>query len=303
MKIINATLLLCGMALAMPTAFAAPTHTLPPIYPPPGGCTYLTCYRSCNPAVAVSYCQGSTNTSTNTNSQGQSQGQGQTATGGNAASSASNSAKSSAANSGGNSAVTVDTGSRAANSGNDNSRVSFIPPVVPGTPSSVSAAGDLHVFVTACGPKLVSAPTPVQGSYMGFFGTSKVDLGSDDQIQQATLGGMPSRYDETRDQDGTIHQEGSQAVITSAIVNVSGARNLALGGGSGGGSWGQAGGGSSSSMTRIVTSVQIIPCDHAYAPAQPSVVYVPVESPAPVEHRRYLVKTCHPVGIRSCPEE
>ena len=61
--------------------------------------------------------------------------------------------------------------------------------------------------------------------------------------------------------DGSVRLMGHQAIIFSTVVTVAGGRNIALGGGSSEGSWGQAGGGSTGSNNRLVTNIQLIPCE------------------------------------------
>lgn len=158
----------------------------------------------------------------------------------------------------GNSTTSVDTSDRSSHSYTDNSRVQFIPAVVPVTPPTSVPASSVATLVTACHGASRVEREAITGQYVGFFHSRAIDLGQTDRIVPDT---SRPYYSEQKLPDGSVKLWGTQEVIQTAVISVSGGRNIALGGGSGSGQWGQAGGGSSSAMQRMVTSVQQVPCE------------------------------------------
>jgi hypothetical protein len=135
--------------------------------------------------------------------------------------------------------------------------VLFIPPVVPETPPSQLAVGNIIKETLACGPLQIVVQTPITGTFFGLFKNSQIAQGHTDTL-------IPSAraYSDVPLTDGRngFERYGSQVTEYTAIVQIGGARNIALGGG-GGQSWGQAGGGTSGSMQQMVTTIQISSCD------------------------------------------
>jgi hypothetical protein len=107
--------------------------------------------------------------------------------------------------------------------------------------------------------------TGVLGTHIGFFTNTKIDLGEDmeiapvfDETTKEQLMYVERTFTEAGEK--VIRRFGSQSIITTALPTVSAASSMSLGvAGTNGG--GNAGGGASSAMSRIVTKVQIIPCE------------------------------------------
>lgn len=155
----------------------------------------------------------------------------------------------------GNSTTNVDT------SQHDSYRAIYIPPVVRQTPPSIASSGNGTTTVLPCGPLQEVKRNPVNGHYFGFWSTSKIELGYNDQlVQYKGIGGDPQYFDAVNDHNGYMTLYGVKPIIVTTVVGVAGARNIGLGGGGGGGNWGQAGGGSSSSMQQIETHIILRTC-------------------------------------------
>ncbi|WP_323120025.1 hypothetical protein [Burkholderia alba] len=140
----------------------------------------------------------------------------------------------------------------------------YIPPVVPPTPASQLAVGNIVKETLACGPIVRKRSMPVKGTYFGLFLNSQIEQGHDDLIEPLLDQNGNETYRDVpiSDERGTgFHRYGSQVVMFTAIVGLAGARNIAIGGGGSEGAWGQGGGGSSGSIQQMVTTVQIVPCD------------------------------------------
>ena len=165
---------------------------------------------------------------------------------------------------------------------NYTSKTLFIPPVVPPTPPSQVAIGNIIKETLACGPLQMVVKTPVIGVSRGLLTKSKVDQGvTYDLAAYTDAQGNIVDYRKVDFPDGSGYKLfGSQVVIFSTIIGVSSGGNFAIGGGGGNQSWGQAGGGTSSSMTRLVTNIQIAQCEVG------SVKYVPVEREIPVAPKK-----------------
>lgn len=162
------------------------------------------------------------------------------------------------AGAGADSRTTVDASDRS----NYRSREIFIPSVVPGTPSSQIAAGDIIKETSACGPLQHIVRQPVTGTFIGLFRNASVAQGwSDDLEPYRDADGVQQDYRRERLANGDVRMFGHQVVMFTTVVGVASNRNIALGGGSGGGSWGQGGMGSSSSNQRMVTTIQLRDCE------------------------------------------
>ncbi|KQX26042.1 hypothetical protein ASD39_02015 [Sphingomonas sp. Root50] len=163
-----------------------------------------------------------------------------------------------ASNSGGNSATNVDASDHSVY----RSKAIFIPPVVPGTPPSQLAVGNIIKETSACGPLQRIVRQQVYGTFIGLFGKSSVPQGFSDDIEPyRDDAGNTVDYRMERMADGDIRMFGHQVVMFTTVIGVASNRNIALGGGGGGGSWGQGGMGSSSSNQRLVTNIQLRDCE------------------------------------------
>lgn len=163
-----------------------------------------------------------------------------------------------ASNSGGNSTTNVDASDRSVY----RSKAIFIPPVVPGTPPSQLAVGNIIKETSACGPLQHIVRQQVNGTFIGLFRNASVPQGfSDDLEPYRDAAGNTVDYRMERMPDGDIRMFGHQVVMFTTVIGVASNRNIALGGGGGGGSWGQGGMGSSSSNQRMVTNIQLRDCE------------------------------------------
>lgn len=162
---------------------------------------------------------------------------------------------------------------------NYSSKTLFIPPVVPATPPSQVAIGNIIKETLACGPLQTVVKTPIVGTRSGLIGKSKVDQGfTYDLAPYTDANGNILDYREVPLADGSGYRLfGSQVVMFSTVIGISGGGNLAIGGGGGNQSWGQGGFGTSSSNTRLVTNIQVAQCEVG------TVKYVPVEREVPVK--------------------
>lgn len=162
---------------------------------------------------------------------------------------------------GGESAATTNTAIDASNRSSYRSRAILIPPVVPGTPSSQLATGDIIKETSACGPLQHIVRQPVDGTFIGLFRSVSVPQGwSDDLEPFRDPDGRLIDYRSERQADGDVRLFGHQVVMFTTVVGVASNRNVALGGGGGSG-WGQGGMGSSSSNQRMVTTIQLRDCE------------------------------------------
>lgn len=167
-------------------------------------------------------------------------------------------ASSDAVAAGGNSRTTIDASDRS----NYRSKAIFIPPVVPGTPPSQLAVGNIIRETSACGPLQHIVREPVTGTFIGLFRNATVDQGWSDDLQPYRDDtGAQIDYRRERQPNGDVRLFGHQVIMFTTVVGVASNRNIALGGGSGGGSWGQGGMGSSSSNQRMITTIQLRDCE------------------------------------------
>ncbi|WP_155623821.1 hypothetical protein [Burkholderia territorii] len=141
----------------------------------------------------------------------------------------------------------------------------YIPPVVPPTPASNLAVGNIVKETLACGPLAKKTSRTVEGTYFGLLSDSKFEQGHDDSVEPILDGDGRQMYHDVplvNDLRGQgFHRYGSQIVMFTAIVGIAGARNIAIGAGSSAGGWGQSGMGTSGSIQQMVTTIQVIPCD------------------------------------------
>lgn len=160
--------------------------------------------------------------------------------------------------SGGNSRTSVD----ASDQSSYRSRAIFIPPVVPGTPPSQLAVGNIIRETSACGPLQHVVREPVTGTFIGLLRNASVAQGwSDDLEPYYDASGAVVDYRRDQLPNGDVRLFGHQVIMFTTVIGVASNRNIALGGGSGGGSWGQGGMGSSSSNQRMVTTIQLRDCE------------------------------------------
>lgn len=180
-----------------------------------------------------------------------------------------------ARNSGGNSAVNIDTSDKSNHSYIDKSRVTFIPPVVPPTPPSHVAIGNIIKETLACGPLQKVVKTPITGTSRGLFSRTTVNQGYTYDLEPfIDNDGNMVDYRRVYNPDGSIQLFGHQVVMFATIVGLSSGGNFAIGGGGGGGAWGQGGFGTSSSNTRLVTNIQLVQCE--IGTFKPTVEYIMV---------------------------
>lgn len=172
-------------------------------------------------------------------------------------------------------ATSSDSSNRVDASTHSSYKAIFIPPVVPGTPASYVATGNIVQQVSACGPRQTLIRTTVTGAYMGLFRTTQINQGWTEDLADA-----PVPYLDVPLADGRAGytRYGHQVFMTTTVIGLGGARNLAIGGGGGNGSWGQGGGGSSSSTQRLVNSIQLRTCEIGTVVNQP--VELPIETRA-----------------------
>jgi hypothetical protein len=186
----------------------------------------------------------------------------------------------------GNSSTYVD----AANRSSTNTTYSeiFIPAVIPATPSSSLAAGNLVKDVSSCGPLMAVQRIPITGAFFGMVKRQDVEQGfTESVVPYLDRSGRQQMYLDVPLASGAGYTRfGHRVVQTTTVIGTAGARNLALGGGGAGGSWGQVGGGASSSMQQIVTTVQLEYCEIGEFKPRPQIVpvslpVIPPQAPIP----------------------
>jgi hypothetical protein len=176
-----------------------------------------------------------------------------------------------------NSSTNIDQSNRSVTA--NNQRWTFIPPVVPPTPPSMLAVGNIVTETGTCGMLQRVVREPVNATYFGFFKKANVQQGFTERLApMIDERGQQVDYRRVPLEDGSgFRLFGHQVTQYTSILGLSGARNIAVGGGGGGGGWGQAGGGSSGAMQQMVTTLQIRECEVGtiVRPAPPApVVYV-----------------------------
>lgn len=153
----------------------------------------------------------------------------------------------------GNSDVRVDASDRSVT--NYESQALVIPTIMTAAPALVANPA-LVVDRGACGPRMTKVQERVNGTYVGVFKRSSIDLGVDDELVPAE---EPYRY--WTSPSGVQHVFGHQIVTYASVNGVAASRSLGLGGGRTGGDWGQAGASSGSSVQRTVIRVQLHECE------------------------------------------
>ncbi|WP_155646717.1 hypothetical protein [Burkholderia territorii] len=139
----------------------------------------------------------------------------------------------------------------------------FIPPVIPPTPPSTLAVGNIIKETSACGPLQSVIRHPVEGTFFGLLSESKVEQGYTDELAPyQDPDGQIIEYRQVRQPDGASYKLfGHQVTQYTSIVGVSGARNIALGAGTGSGNWSQAGLGTSAANQQMITTIQLRSCE------------------------------------------
>lgn len=159
----------------------------------------------------------------------------------------------------GNSQTNIDSSNRSVY----NNKSIFIPPVVPPTPASFVAAGNVIKETSECGPLQAISERDVNGTFHGLFVNSNVHQGYHQElVPYRDENGNEQQYKEVLlpTHDG-YRIFGHQVTQYTTVVGVSGARNVAIGGGGSSGSWGQGGMGTSSANQQLVTTIQLRLCD------------------------------------------
>jgi hypothetical protein len=162
----------------------------------------------------------------------------------------------------GNQSATTGSQSVTSDSGNKESFV-FIPSVVPITPPSTLAVGNIVQVTSACGPLQRVVQNPISGTFFGVVKKSQIIQGNTDTlVPYLDEKGLPQYYNDVPLTDGRkgFTRFGHQVTQYTTVVGLSGVRNVAAGAG-GGNSWGQVGGGSSASIQQIVTTIQLQVCE------------------------------------------
>jgi hypothetical protein len=165
---------------------------------------------------------------------------------------------------------------------NTNVHELFIPTVVPPTPASSLAVGNISGETLNCGPLERVIKTPVTGSFYGLVKKSKVDLGFTEELAPyLDDNGVEIQYKAVLNPDGSTSYFGHQVILSTAILGTSGARSIAGGGGAGSGGWAQGGLGSSSSNQQLVTTILLRSCEASRT--QPVVVSEVQSDPIPTQ--------------------
>lgn len=166
-----------------------------------------------------------------------------------------------------------------------NEKFVFIPPIIPPTPPSTLAVGNIIKETGACGPLQRVTREPVQGVFFGLVHNSRVQQGWTDHLAPyVDEHGVEMQYRRVPMEDGVGYRLfGHQVTQYTTVLGVSGVRNVAIGGGGGNGAWGQGGMGTSSAIQQMVTSIELRECEIGVIlpkaappppPAPPPVVYV-----------------------------
>lgn len=127
---------------------------------------------------------------------------------------------------------------------------------MPSAPPVFGPGSVAQVSYGQCGPYMGVSSEDVQGTYIGLFRKQQIYLGRSDRIVEYN----GESFRQKRFPDGRWYLEGQRAVRTTTVLNVSGSRQVSLGGGDTGGGYGQAGVGGGSSMQRLVTQIDREPC-------------------------------------------
>ena len=160
--------------------------------------------------------------------------------------------------------VDIDASDRSTSSYNNkvDARSLYIPAVAqPVIPSTNPAAG-VTTIVGSCGPMFSINRQAVHGAFVGLTRTKLLEVGHEDfKAPYIDGNGVKIQYEAYQQPDGGWQIMGHQAIYTIAVVNVSGSRQLGLGGGGGSAmNWAQGQAGGSSAMQRMVTNIHVEPC-------------------------------------------
>lgn len=155
----------------------------------------------------------------------------------------------------------IDTSDHSVHNTQVDARSLFIPQVAQPVIPSVNPAANITTVTGACGPLFKVNRTVAQGEYLGFFTNEFVALGHDDfKTPYVDSNGVQIMYKAVQMPDGSWQVFGSQPRYFVTVMNMSGSRQLGLGGGGSNMAWGQAAGGGSSAMQRMVTNIQAEDC-------------------------------------------
>ena len=182
-------------------------------------------------------------------------------------------------------------------------RVMVLPSVVPSTPASALSAPGLLQTTSTCGPLQVVKRATVNGTFVGLVSDSAVDLGETQELAPYIdeLGQQVDYRKHELPNGQGVQLFGHQVITTTAVIGVSGARNLALGGGGSSG-WGQAGGGASGAMQRLVTTYTLRECEAGIMKYRADPAPAPVVAPAPrVVVRTVVKRVAVPVAVPVLP--
>lgn len=160
--------------------------------------------------------------------------------------------------------------------------------MVPLTPPSSLAVGNIVKDTGACGPLQRIVREPVAGTYFGWFRNRRMEQGFTEHLEPVIdQRGVRQDYRHEPLEGGRGYRIfGHQVTLYTTVVGVSAARNFAVGGGGSSGAWGQAGGGTSSSMQQMVTTIQLRECElGTYVEPSPSPPQPPLP-PVYVEPKR-----------------
>lgn len=116
---------------------------------------------------------------------------------------------------------------------------------------------------SACGPLQSVIKRPVEGTFFGLVLNSKTEQGFTEELTPyLNKDGEIQEYLQIPLADGSGYKLfGHQVTQYSAIIGISGARNIAIGTGGSQGSWGQGGLGTSSSNQQLVTTIELRLCE------------------------------------------
>ena len=168
-----------------------------------------------------------------------------------------------------------------------NNKTIFIPAIVPATPASQLAVGNIVKETSACGPLQAISKREIKGTFHGIFSTSEVPQGFHQElVPYIDVNGVEQQYKHVPLPTGDGYRVyGHQVTQYTTVVGVSGARNIAIGGGGSSGSWGQGGMGTSSANQQLVTTLQLRLCEIGTV-KYPQVVKMIEEVPVYIEVER-----------------
>ena len=144
----------------------------------------------------------------------------------------------------------------------------IIPAPLPGVPPSVVANGQIVHSVGACGVLQAVVSRNVTGKYFGIVSDSDINLGETDRLVPVTYNGKRVAYWQKVMPNGDIYLLGSQVSTWAVPANISGSRQLGLGGGNYG-AQGQATLGSSAAMNQLVVHHEVTTCNAGIIKFQP----------------------------------